>query len=258
MTPEFLMKKHFSAIFISDLHLGTRATKDEFLLDFLDHHECDQLFLIGDIIDVWAMRRSFYWNDHQNKIISLILKRANKGTKVIFIPGNHDSEFRDFIGNSFGNISIHSSIVFHDSYGDKDYLVTHGDEADFLIQKHIWAAKVGSYVYDWLVALNGGINKVRKYFGLGYISIAGRLKHLVKSSSSYIGSFETAMTELLLKEGLDGVICGHIHVPLIKTIGPFEYLNAGDWVESCTAIAYDKNGFQLLTWKDKHVNKKNV
>lgn len=246
---------HSNTIFISDVHLGTRACKDKSLLHFLEHHSCDTLFLVGDIFDIWAMKRKFYWNDTQNQIVSNILKRAKKGTRVIFIPGNHDETLRQFIGESFGtNIEIHDEFVFVHPSSGKSYLVTHGDSFDFVIQKQKWLAELGSILYDWSVVVNGATNRVRKFFGLPYWSLSGFLKRQVKSASSYIDSFMTAATDRCREEGFDGIICGHIHAPKIKEIKEgLAYLNCGDWTESCSAIMlkHETSDFELKFFDNK-------
>lgn len=248
-----LSNHDYKVVFLSDIHLGTRACKDTALLHFLEkHNHCETLFLVGDILDVWAMKRKFYWNDTQNRILAEILKMSRKSTRVIYIPGNHDEIMRQFIGQSFGeNIEIHDEFIF--THMDKSYLVTHGDSFDFIIQKQKWLAELGSMLYDWSVVVNGATNRVRKFFGLPYWSLSDYLKRSVKSASSYIDSFMEAGVKRCLDDKLDGIICGHIHAPKIDSVSGIRYLNCGDWTESCSAIILknDESDFELKFYSHK-------
>jgi len=235
-------------VFISDVHLGFKGCSAELLLDFLHHVEMDFLFLVGDIIDVWSMKKSMFWPQSHNNVLRTILGKAKKGTKVIFVPGNHDEAFRDFDGAVFGNLAIHREYV-HLGASGRRMLILHGDEFDSVVKCSPWLAKLGSNIYDVLLAANPYINWVRRRFDLPHWSLSAYLKGKAKTAVQYIGSFEDAVAQAARKRGVDTVVCGHIHRAEMREIDGILYCNDGDWVESCTSLIEDMNGqLSLIEW----------
>jgi UDP-2,3-diacylglucosamine pyrophosphatase LpxH len=235
-------------VFISDIHLGFKGCSAELLLDFLHHVEMDYLFLVGDIIDVWSMKKSIFWPQSHINVMRAILGKAKRGTKVIFVPGNHDDVFREFDGAVFGNLEIHKEYVHHGCRGRR-MLILHGDEFDSVVKCSPWLAKLGSNIYDILLAANPIINKVRRRFDLPHWSLSSYLKSKAKTAVQYIGSFEDAVAQAARKRGVDMVVCGHIHHAEIRDINGILYCNDGDWVESCTSLVEDMNGhFRMIDW----------
>lgn len=247
------------AVFISDVHLGTRGCKDVQLLDFLKACECDYLFLVGDIIDGWRLRQSFYWNETHNDIIKEILKKAKHGTKVTWVIGNHDEFLRPHLEHfdSFGNIDIVNECEYWIQW--KKYWIVHGDEFDGIVRYHKWVAILGDVAYTFLLWLNRHFNRVRASLGLGYWSLSAFLKKKVKSAVNFMLEFESSLAKEAKRRGYAGVICGHVHNAEIKEIDGVVYINTGDWVESCTAIVEKANG-KLILWKyvnsDSHDTKR--
>ena len=244
---------HLRTVFISDIHLGFKGCSAELLLDFLHHVDMDFLFLVGDIIDVWSMKRSMFWPQSHNNVLRTILGKAKNGTQIIFIPGNHDEVFRDFDGATFGNLSIHREYV-HDGALGRRMLVLHGDEFDSVVKCSPWLAKLGSNIYDVLLAANPYINWWRRLFALPHWSLSAYLKGKAKTAVQYIGSFEDAVAQAARKRGVDTVVCGHIHRAEMRDIDGVLYCNDGDWVESCTSLVEDMNGqLRLIEWpKARH------
>ncbi len=241
----------FRTIWISDVHLGFRGCSANFLLDFLRGSECETLYLVGDIIDVWAMKKRPYWPQAHNNVIRTILGKAKHGTRVVYVPGNHDELVRDFDGMHFGNIEI-TNMTTHVRADGQRMLVLHGDQFDTVVQYSKWLAVVGSAMYDWLLRLNIIVNFVRRKLGFPYWSLAAFLKHKVKNAVQYIGKFEEAVAFEAGRQGVDGVVCGHIHRAEITRIGDVTYCNCGDWVESCTALVEHFDGsLELLHWSDR-------
>jgi UDP-2,3-diacylglucosamine pyrophosphatase LpxH len=236
------------AIFISDIHLGTPGCKATHLLDFLRHNESDYLYLVGDIIDGWALKSRFFWHQTHNDVIQKVLRRARKGTHVIYIPGNHDEFGRQFVGLDFGEIAIREEAVHVTADGRRMWVV-HGDFADHVIQHARWLAYLGDTLYDWLLWLNRHLNALRARFGFTYWSLSQYLKHRVKNVVSFISDFESVLMREARRHGYDGVICGHIHKAEIREIDGLVYCNDGDWVESLTALVESHEGeLKLLTW----------
>jgi UDP-2,3-diacylglucosamine pyrophosphatase LpxH len=236
------------SVFISDIHLGFKGCSAELLLDFLHHVEMDTLFLVGDIIDVWSMKKSMFWPQAHNNVVRTILGKAKRGTKVIFVPGNHDEVFREFDGAVFGNLEIHREYV-HTGAGGLRMLVLHGDEFDSVVKCSPWLARLGSDIYDVLLAVNPLINWFRRQFDLPHWSLAAYLKNKTKTAVQYIGSFEEAVAAAARKRNVDAVVCGHIHRAEIRDIGGVLYCNDGDWVESCSSLVEDMNGhLRLIDW----------
>ncbi|GAB1395213.1 UDP-2,3-diacylglucosamine diphosphatase [Rhodocyclaceae bacterium] len=238
------------SIFLSDIHLGTRGCQADSLLTFLREYEADHLFLLGDIIDFWAMNRSIHWTPAQNTVVQKVLRRARHGEKVILIPGNHDEALREFVGTSFGDIEVAAEYV-HETADGKRLLLIHGDEFDQVTRYHRWVAVLGDIAYNTLVRINAWISWVRRTLRIsGYWSLAGFAKRRVKSAVSFIFDFEDAVIHTVRERGLDGIVCGHIHSATIRTVDGISYINCGDWVDSCTAIVEHADGqLELIEWR---------
>ncbi len=241
---------HFRTIWISDVHLGTSGCQAKRLLEFLKATDSDKLYLVGDIIDGWQLRRRWFWHQTHNDVVQLVMKKAKKGTKVIFVPGNHDESVRQFIGLDFGGIKIRDELV-HTTADGKKMLVLHGDRFDGVIACAKWLAYVGDSLYTMILKFNQVYNGWRARVGLPYWSLSQYLKLKVKNAVSYITSFEEALAAEARKQGLDGVICGHIHKPEIRDIDGIKYCNDGDWVESLSALVEDASGeLRLIDWHE--------
>ncbi len=240
----------FRSIWISDLHLGTTGCQAARLLEFLRATESDTLYLVGDIIDGWQLKRRWYWDQVHNNVVQTVLKKAKKGTNVIFVPGNHDEAVRQFIDLDFGGIKVRDELVHVTAQG-KRMLVLHGDRFDGVIACAKWLAYVGDSLYTVILKFNQVFNNWRARAGLPYWSLSQYLKLKVKNAVSYISSFENALADEARKRGLDGVICGHIHKPEIREIDGITYCNDGDWVESLSALVEDASGeLHLVSWHD--------
>jgi len=242
--------KHFRTIWISDLHLGTTGCQAKRLLEFLKATESETLYLVGDIIDGWQLKRRWYWDQTHNNIVQTVLKKAKKGTNVIFVPGNHDEAARQFIELDFGGIQVRDELV-HTTADGKRMLVLHGDRFDGVIACAKWLAYLGDRMYTVILKINQVFNQWRARAGLPYWSLSQYLKLKVKNAVSYITKFEDALADEARKRGLDGVICGHIHKPEIRDIDGIKYCNDGDWVESLSALIEEADGeLRLITWHD--------
>lgn len=243
---------HVRAIFLSDIHLGTRACQAERLLGFLRNYSAQSLYLIGDIVDFWAMNRSVHWTPAQNTVVQKILRRARHGEKVTLIPGNHDEALREYVGVAFGDIRISRDAV-HETADGKRYALLHGDEFDQVTRHHRWVALLGDMAYTALVRVNGWLSVLRRRLGIaGYWSLAGYAKRQVKSAVGFIFDFEESVARAVRARGLDGVICGHIHAAASRQIDGVHYLNCGDWVDSCTAIVEHLDGtLEVIHWQDE-------
>ena len=244
-------RRRYRTIWISDIHLGTRGCNDRLLIDFLDHVDCDTLFLVGDIIDGWRMKKRFYWPERHNAIVRRVMRRAKFGTRVIYIPGNHDEMFRQFSGMSFGGVEIRRKAI-HVTADGRRLLVLHGDEFDAVVLGHRWIALLGDAAYTLLMRLNVVVNAVRRRFDLPYWSISKHAKHKVKNAVEFISRFEEAVAHEAARLKVDGVVCGHIHTAEERRFGDVVYYNDGDWVEGCTALAEHENGhMEILHWADE-------
>jgi UDP-2,3-diacylglucosamine pyrophosphatase LpxH len=240
----------FRTIWISDLHLGTTGCQAKRLLEFLKATESETLYLVGDIIDGWQLKRRWYWDQTHNNIIQNVLKKAKKGTNVVFVPGNHDEAARQFIELDFGGIKVRDELV-HVTANGKRMLVLHGDRFDGVIACAKWLAYLGDSMYTLILKFNQVFNHWRARAGLPYWSLSQYLKLKVKNAVSYITKFEDALADEARKRGLDGVICGHIHKPEIRDIDGIIYCNDGDWVESLSALVEEADGeLRLVTWHD--------
>lgn len=244
----------YRTLFLSDIHLGTRGCQAELLVDFLDSHDAGTIYLVGDIIDGWAIsRRGWYWPQAHNDVLQAILDKARSGTRIIFIPGNHDEVIRNYLGTHFGGIEVKRTADFTGQNG-KRFLVTHGDQFDAVVMNAKWLAHLGDRAYDFMIWMNPKINGVRSLWGGQYWSLSKWTKRQVKTAVNFIGHYEDVLTEEARKGGYDGVICGHIHHANIRNINEMTYINTGDWVESCTAIVEQHTGeITLIDWEEKAV-----
>jgi UDP-2,3-diacylglucosamine pyrophosphatase LpxH len=236
--------KRYRAAWISDTHLGTRGCNATALLDFLRETDFDTLYIVGDLIDIWSLRRGIYWPQQHNDVIQKILRKARKGTRVIYIPGNHDELVTSFCG-AYGNIEIAQSAIHLTACGER-VLIIHGHELDTVVQNVKWLAFAGDLGYQFLLSLNPLINFVRRRFGLGYWSLSAYAKRTVKDAVSFIGKFEAAVAHYAERYHVDAVLCGHIHSAAIREFGNVTYYNCGDWVESCTALVEGDDGMIAL------------
>jgi UDP-2,3-diacylglucosamine pyrophosphatase LpxH len=242
--------RRYRSIWLSDTHLGTRGCKAEFLLDFLQSCESDYLYLVGDIIDGWQLRRSWYWDQHHNDVIQRLLKKTHKGTRVIYVPGNHDEFAREYFDLMFGGITIRERAV-HNMEDGRRLLILHGDEFDSVVRYAKWLALLGDAAYQLALLLNNGFNRIRRRLGYPYWSLSAWLKHKVKNAIQYIDDFEKAVAREATLQGVDGIVCGHIHKAEIKTIDGILYCNDGDWIESCTALVETLEGqLEIIHWTD--------
>lgn len=249
--------RQYRSIFISDVHLGFKGCQADLLLDFLHHTRCEYLYLVGDIIDVWNMKKSLYWPQSHNNVIRTILGKAKHDTKVIFVPGNHDEVFRDYAGMVFGNLSIERDCI-HTTADGRRLLVLHGDEFDGVVKCSRWLAILGSRAYELLLKLNRLVDFFRKKLGFPYWSLAGFLKQKVKNAVNFISNFEQALSEAAVKRGADGIVAGHIHRAEITDMHGSLYCNDGDWVESCTALVENGDGSLELVYWAAEVNARNT
>jgi UDP-2,3-diacylglucosamine pyrophosphatase LpxH len=248
--------KHYRALFVSDLHLGTKACQAEAFLDFLRVCETPRIYLVGDIVDFWRIKRGVYWPQAHNDVLQKLLRKARKGTDLVFIPGNHDEAMRDYCGSRFGGVAIERNII-HIGADGRRYLVMHGDEFDVVVRYAKWLALFGDWSYTLALWANTHFNVVRRFFGLSYWSLSAYLKQRVKRAVNYIGEFETALAQEARRRGAQGVICGHIHHAAMRQVGDVVYINTGDWVESCTAVGETMDGtFEIIHWtqhpQDRH------
>lgn len=239
----------YRTIWISDLHIGSTQCQADVLLDFLKHNDSEKLYLVGDIVDFWALSKRVYWPREHNTIIQKLLRKARHGTQVIYIPGNHDENIRDYDQYVFGDITVKNSDV-HTTRAGQRFLVVHGDEYDTIAKYHQWIAKLGSKGYDFLLEINRFLRVVRRFFGIqSHFSLAAFVKFKVKNAVQFMSDYEQSIVNTLKGEGLDGVVCGHIHHAEIKEMDGFLYVNTGDFVESCTAIVEHGDGrLELVRW----------
>lgn len=238
----------YRAVFVSDVHLGTRGCKADLLLDFLRRVESDSLYLVGDIVDGWRLKKGWYWPQAHNDVVQKLLRKARKGTRVFYIPGNHDEFARDYVENDFGHVRLVPEAI-HETADGRKLLVIHGDEFDGVVLYAKWLALLGDSAYTLALTLNHWFNVVRRKLGLPYWSLSRYLKHKVKNAVSFIAKYETAMAEEARRRGLDGVVCGHIHHAEIRDLGGILYCNDGDWVESCTALVEHFDGrLEIIDW----------
>ena len=244
-------RRRSRTIWISDVHLGTRGCNADMLIDFLDSVDSEVMYLVGDIIDGWRLKKKFYWPATHNDIVWRILKRAKRGTRIVYIPGNHDEMFRQFTGLSFGGVEIRRA-AFHTTADGRRLMVLHGDEFDTVMLAHRWLAFLGDAAYHLLMGLNRWVNAVRNRLDLPYWSLSKMAKHKVKNAVEFISRYEEVVSRAAAERGVDGVVCGHIHTAEIRTFDGIEYFNDGDWVEGCTALVEHFDGrMEVLHWADE-------
>jgi UDP-2,3-diacylglucosamine pyrophosphatase LpxH len=244
---KIVTKPHYRAIFVSDIHLGSSASQTELLLSFLEHVKTDKIYLVGDIIDLWALKRSWYWSTGHNEVVRKLLKFADKGIPLTYVIGNHDELLRFLVGFRFGNIEICKEAE-HQTLDGRNILIIHGDAFDNVLQNAHWLGVLGSHAYDYLVTINLWFNRVRALFGRPYWSLAGYLKRQVKEAGAFIEKFEIAVTDEAKHRGFDGVICGHIHKADVKLVDQTLYANIGDGVDSCCCLVETDEGNLETVW----------
>ncbi|MEH6722637.1 MAG: UDP-2,3-diacylglucosamine diphosphatase [Qipengyuania sp.] len=248
-------RRTYRTIWISDVHLGTKGCNHELLIDFLDHTDSDTMYLVGDIIDGWRLKKKVYWPPEHSDIVWRILKRAKRGTRIIYIPGNHDEMVRPFSGMNFGGVEIMRA-AFHDTADGRRLMVLHGDEFDTIMLAHRWLAFVGDALYHVMMKLNNWVAAARKRLGLPYWSISKAAKNKVKNAVEFISKYEEVVARAAAERGVDGVVCGHIHTAEFRTFDhdgkQIEYWNDGDWVEGCNALVEHFDGtMEILHWPDE-------
>ena len=231
---------HYRSVWISDIHLGTRGSQATALLGFLRSFECETLYVVGDLIDIWAMKRGLFWTQEHSDVIQKILRKGRKGSRIIYIPGNHDERITDFTGD-YANVHIQPR-AYHTTLDGRRLLVAHGHELDTVVQNMGWLAHVGDVGYQILLRLNGPVNFCRRLIGRGHWSLSAYVKSSVKNVVNFIGGFEESMVHFASDGGAQGIICGHIHTAAIRKIGNLDYFNTGDWVESRTALVEEMDG----------------
>lgn len=240
--------RKYRALFISDIHLGMRGNQVEALLEFLKHHDAETIYLVGDIVDGWRLRSGWYWPQSHNDVVQKLLRKARKGTKIIYIPGNHDEFLREFYGSHFGGIVVRETAL-HEAADGKRYLVIHGDIFDVVVRHARWLAYFGDWAYEIALRLSTHINLIRRKLGFTYWSLSAWAKLKVKNAVNFIGKFEETLAAEAQRQGVDGVICGHIHSAAMRDFDGFTYINTGDWVESCTAVVEHEDGrMEIIRW----------
>lgn len=243
-----LEPQKYRTLFLSDVHLGSRAANAELLIDFLRHNEADTIYLVGDIVDGWRLKRTWHWPQSHNDVVQKLLRQARKGVRIFYIAGNHDEFLRDFPGKHFGGVEVMDRVI-HEGADGKKYLVIHGDQFDVVVMHARALAYLGDWAYDAAMTINILVARVRRLLNLPYWSFSAWAKLRVKKAVNFIGSFQTTLSEEARRSNADGVICGHIHHAAIEDMDGITYINTGDWVESCTAIAETADGtFELLRW----------
>ncbi|MGU7843055.1 UDP-2,3-diacylglucosamine diphosphatase [Burkholderia sp. AW33-5] len=238
----------YRTIWLSDIHLGSSGCQASYLLDFLRHNDSEYLYLVGDIIDGWQLKKGWYWPQAHNDVVQKVLRKARKGTQVVYIPGNHDEGARQFCDLAFGDIQVRGE-AFHTTLAGKRLWIVHGDLFDGVIQHAKWLAYLGDTLYTLILVLNRWFNRIRSRLGFQYWSLSQYLKHQVKNAVNFISQFETVMTDEARRRGCDGVVCGHIHKAEIRDIDGVLYCNDGDWVESLSALVETMEGeLKIIYW----------
>jgi UDP-2,3-diacylglucosamine pyrophosphatase LpxH len=242
------LPSRYRAIFVSDLHLGTQRAQTSAFLNFLQATDSEYLYIVGDLIDSWALQKNWYWSQDHNDVIQKLLRKARKGTRLIYIPGNHDENFRDFVGLRLGSIAVAEEVVHISAKGQR-YLVLHGDKLDGVVCFAPWLAKFGDAAYEFSMSINVGLNRIRRAFRMPYWSLSAYLKNRVKKAVEFVSRYEEAVVREARLQHCAGVICGHIHTADDRHIEGIHYLNDGDWVESCTALVEHHDGrFEIIRW----------
>ena len=240
--------RHVRTLFLSDVHLGTRGCQAAVLLDFLKVYDADTIYLVGDIVDGWRLRQSWYWPQEHNDVVQKLLRKVRKGARLVYIPGNHDEFLREFCGLTFGSIEVADTAV-HEAADGRRYLVVHGDLFDLVVRHAKWLAFLGDGAYRAAMRLSGVINTVRRRLGFTYWSLSAWAKARVKNAVNFIGRFEETLAAEAKRHNVEGVICGHIHSAAMRDIDGLAYLNTGDWVESCTALVEHRDGrMEIIDW----------
>lgn len=238
----------YRTIFISDTHLGARDCQAELLLDFLRSHHAETIFLVGDIIDGWRLKRGWFWPQQHNDVVQELLAKARDGARIIYIPGNHDEMMRSYLGTHFGGIEVMATAT-HVTADGRRFLVTHGDQFDSIVVHAKWLAHVGDRAYGLALWLNTWANRLRGLWGGSYWSLSNWAKAQVKQAVNFISEYEKVLASEARRGHFDGVVCGHIHSAAIRRIGELDYVNCGDWMESCTAIGETFDGdLRLIDW----------
>ncbi|MBV8851547.1 MAG: UDP-2,3-diacylglucosamine diphosphatase [Methylobacteriaceae bacterium] len=236
-------------MFISDIHLGSRNCQADLLLDFLRCHDAETIYLVGDIFDGWRLKRSWYWPQSHNDVVQKLLRKARKGARVVYIPGNHDDFVRAYAGLLFGGVEIAEKAV-HELADGRRFLVIHGDEFDLVARHARWLALLGDWAYEAALLFNAWFNRVRRLMGFDYWSFSAWAKLKIKNAVNFISAFESVLIAQAERLGVDGIVCGHIHHPRIAEVGPITYVNTGDFVESCTALVEHHDGsLEILRWQ---------
>lgn len=242
--------KHFRTLFLSDIHLGTTGCQADLLVDFLRDHDAEKIYLVGDIVDGWRLRRNWYWPQSHNDVVQKLLRKARKGAEVIYVPGNHDEFLRGYLGSHFGGVEVRETDL-HETADGRTLLVIHGDQFDVVVRHARWLAHFGDWAYVSALHANTWVNRVRRGLGFPYWSLSKWAKLKVKNAVSFIGAFESALANEARRVGADGVVCGHIHHAVIGEREDIQYINTGDWVESCTAVVENHDGkLQLIDWAE--------
>lgn len=240
--------KRYRTLFISDIHLGTKACQAELFLEFLKQSDAETYYLVGDIVDFWRIRRGAHWPQHQNDVIQKLLRKVRKGARIVYIPGNHDEALRNYCGATFGGVELAKKAI-HETADGRRFLIIHGDEFDVVVRYAKWLAFLGDHAYVMALWVNTWFNWGRRKLGLPYWSLSAWLKNRVKRAVNYIGEFEAALANEARRNGADGVVCGHIHHAAMRDIDGVQYINTGDWVESCTAVGETRDGrLEIIHW----------
>lgn len=243
-----LATKKYRTLFVSDLHLGLGACQADLFLDFFKSVEAEKIYLVGDIIDFWRIRKKPQWYQSHNDVVQKLLRRVRKGTRMIYIPGNHDELLRAYVGMQIGGIDLKRRDI-HETADGRRFLIIHGDEFDIVVRHAKWLAHLGDWAYNAALWMNTHFNFIRRKAGLEYWSLSAYLKQRVKKAVNFIGEFENALSLEANNKNVNGVICGHIHQVAMKQIGDILYINTGDWVESCTAVGETMDGrFEIIRW----------
>ena len=239
----------YRTLFLSDVHLGSRGCQAELLLDFLKNNDAATIYLVGDMIDGWQLKNRWYWPQAHNDVVQKLLRKVRKGVRVIYLPGNHDEFARDYIGSVFGGVEV-ADHAYHMTADKKRLLIVHGDQFDIVVKHARWLAYLGDWAYTFALWSNLWLNKFRRKLGFTYWSLSAWAKLKVKNAVNFIGAFEAALVEAARRHNADGVVCGHIHHPVIRDIDGITYVNIGDFVESCTAVAeHDDGRLEILHWQ---------
>ena len=242
---------HYRTLFVSDVHLGKRGRQAELFVDFLRCSDADTIFLVGDMIEGWALRKGWYWPQSHNDVVQKLLRKARRGARVVFVPGNHDEFARDYLGMTFGGVEVVNAAI-HRLGDGRRVLVIRGDQFDVVITHARFIALLGEWAYELALSLNHWFNRARRALGFPYWSFSAWAKLKVKDAVSHIGAFEATLAEEARRRGCDGVVCGHVHHAVTRDIGGVTYVNAGDFVESCTAVAEHEDGrLEILRWSDR-------